>query len=691
MTPNREIDREIKRETNRGTRNSFLRRAATGLAALAAIGGLYGFARLPELSGTERSALARRFAFASTELALPPSAGEQRIVRPVHPSLAGLASWISSVGAAVALADLDADGLPNDLCSVDPRVDRTIVAPAPLTGARYEPFFLDAGTLPYDAEMTAPMGCLPGDFNEDGRRDLLVYYWGRTPIIFLRRAPGEAPEVASPLSRDSFAAVEAVSPAPGKAPERWYTNALSSADIDGDGHLDLIVGNYFADDSRIIDPRGLGREHMHSSMSRGDNGGRNRLLLYAASSGGASPTVAFADASAALPEFVARGWTLALGAVDMDGDLLPEIYFANDFGPDRLLHNRSTPGHPSFALLEGKKRFTTPASKVLGHDSFKGMGVDFADLNGDGRPDIYVSNIAAEWALEESHFVWLSEGDTSAMKNGVAPYSDASEPLGLSRSDWGWDARFADFDNDGIPEALQATGFVSGETNRWPEMHELAMGNDNLLSNPYNWLNLKPGDDLSGQTRTPFFVRADAGGSGRHAGRYFDLSHEVGNGDTQVARGISIADVDGDGRLDYAIANQWQASRFYRNRAPAPGRFLALDLALPATGESAAPGMGSPAIGARATVTLPDGRRLVAFVDGGTGHSGKRDPGLHFGLGALAADAPLAVEIAWRDRTGRRLDRRFELKPGRVSLVLNSTPGSVAPQVASVNPGTPAS
>ena len=62
------------------------------------------------------------------------------------------------------------------------------VAPAPGTGARYRPFTLDAAPLPYDARTTAPMGCLPGDFDADGRLDLLVYYWGRTPVLFLRRA-----------------------------------------------------------------------------------------------------------------------------------------------------------------------------------------------------------------------------------------------------------------------------------------------------------------------------------------------------------------------------------------------------------------------------------------------------------------------------------------------------------------------
>jgi hypothetical protein len=670
MTENRGIDP--------GSRPGFLRRAATGLVALAAIGGLYGFARLPELSGAERAALARRFSFTALEIPLPPGAGPLHVVRKVHPSLEGLASWVSSVGAAVALADLDADGLPNDLCTVDPRVDRTIVEPVPESGARYAPFFLDPLTLPYDASTMAPMGCLPGDFNEDGRRDLLVYYWGRPPIVFLRlpfppRVVEAGVAKVPPIGRDSFVAVEAVPPS--ERQERWYTNALSSADVDGDGHLDLIVGNYFEDGSRIIDPRAGGREHMHQSMSRADNGGRNRLLLFVGATGGTSPTVAYSDASDAIPDFVARGWTLALGAVDLDGDLLPEIYFANDFGPDRLLYNLSTPGRPRFALLEGRKGLTTPSSKVLGRDSFKGMGVDFADLNGDGLPDIYVSNIAAEFALEESHFVWLSKGTAAEardqMKRGIAPYVDASEPLGLSRSSWGWDARFADFDNDGVPEALQATGFLHGTTNRWPEMHETAMGNDEILANPYNWLHLHPGDDLSGHYPTPFFVRAD---SGRHSGRYFDLSREVGNGDVQVSRGIAIADVDGDGRLDYAVANQWQPSRFYRNRATAPGRFLELDLELPAAGDSRSAGSGSPAIGARATVELPDGRRLVAQVDGGTGHSGKRDPELHFGLGALAANARLSVELAWRNRAGRLANRRLLLSPGRHRIVLDFIP-----------------
>src|SRR6201999_996782 len=107
-------------------------------------------------------------------------------------------------------------------------------------------------------------------------------------------------------------------------------------------------------------------EQMQDSMTRAFNGGRKHLLLWAGGRAGSNPAASFKEADAGLSHEAATAWTLAVGAADLDGDMLPEIYFANDFGPDRLLYNRSTPGHLSFALLEGRKTFTTPSSKVLG-------------------------------------------------------------------------------------------------------------------------------------------------------------------------------------------------------------------------------------------------------------------------------------------------------------------------------------
>ena len=112
------------------------------------------------------------------------------------------------------------------------------------------------------------------------------------------------------------------------------------------------------------------------------------------------------------------------------------------------------------------------------------------------------------------------------------------------------------------------------------------------------------------------------------------------------SRAIATADVDGDGKLDFALANQWEPSFFFRNTAPNPGAFLGLNLRLPVDRNTPEASIvqpdrprldrtrpSRPAIGATAKVHLPDGRIPGRRSGRRTGHSGKRSPELHFGLG----------------------------------------------------------
>ena len=143
---------------------------------LGMVSGLYALSQYPSVSASERAALASRFRFTRTPLPGAGGPAPARTGRAVHPQLKHMAGWMSSMGASVALADLDGDGLPNDVCHIDTRGDRVIVAPAPGTAARYAPLVLDPAPLPYRSAATTPLVYLPADLNEDDHTNLLVTY-----------------------------------------------------------------------------------------------------------------------------------------------------------------------------------------------------------------------------------------------------------------------------------------------------------------------------------------------------------------------------------------------------------------------------------------------------------------------------------------------------------------------------------
>src|SRR5690348_2578975 len=106
----------------------------SALVALLLVAICYPLAKLPTLSSREMATLSARFRFKRIPLPEVADHPPYKLVRNVHPSLQRISAWISSTGAAATLADMDGDGLPNDLCYVDPRTDLVTVAPVPGTG-----------------------------------------------------------------------------------------------------------------------------------------------------------------------------------------------------------------------------------------------------------------------------------------------------------------------------------------------------------------------------------------------------------------------------------------------------------------------------------------------------------------------------------------------------------------------------
>ena len=635
-----------------------LRRLIPMLLVLTLIGGLYVLARRPHVSAAERAGLAGRFGFTELPIALPTGLPEHD-VRQVNPKYEHIRSWVSSVGAAVSVNDLDGEGVANDLCLVDTRSDSVIVTPAPGgTGHVYPPFVLGLGALP-TSPTVAPMGCTPGDFNEDGRMDLLVYFWGRTPVLYLHR------EGDTTLSEASFMPTELI-PQAATADHTyhgplWNTNAVAIADFDGDGHGDIGVFNYFPD-TQVLDPQGLPNVQMNHSMSRARNAGGAHVLRWSATTAGPAATVTYEEQKAIDPAY-ATGWTLGAGSADLDGDLLPELYLANDFGNDRFFHNVSTPGRIRFALADGRRGPFTPKSLVLGHDSFKGMSIDFGDLEGNGRFDMFVSNITQEWGLEESNMVWHNTAASPAearsrLAQGVAPFRNVAASRDLAWVGWGWDAKMADFDNSGRLSIVQTCGFVKGRINRFNWLQELAMSNDLMLQEPQMWPKAVPGDDIAGSNPLAFWVRQDGG-------NYVNLSPELGLDVATPTRGVAVADTDADGAQDFAVARQWGPPAYYRNTHAGTGDFLGLRLYRPAAEGT----LGTPAYGAQVRVTTADGHAQLAQLDGGSGHSGKRSFDVFFGLGDTAGK-PVTAELIWRDLSGATHTQRLQFDAGWHDLML---------------------
>lgn len=606
-------------------------------------------------NGSSDEAVARAAAGVRFERRTLPVPESNQRVRAVAPDLEPIRAWISAVGASVGSMDLRGQGHAGDACTTDPRDDQVRVFPAPgSSGEYFEAFELNPDGLRYDTTM-APIGCVPSDINQDGATDVVVYYWGRSPVVFLnQREPGRG----LPRSQD-FEPHELVTPM-----AVWNSTALNVADVDGDGSLDIMVGNYFPDGARVLDPSAEvdPRMEMQHGMNNAHNAGANRLFLGGpVEEMGAMPE--FTDESDRIPKESADSWTLAMGFQDLTGDSLPELYVANDFGPDQLLVNRSTPGRVRLDAVRDRRSLTERRSTVLGHDSFKGMGVAFSYDAGEDLPRIFVSNITSPWALQESNFAFYPDGEEEDLLRGKVPFRDRSAQTGIAHSGWSWDIKAADFLNEGHEDLLQATGFIKGRRNMWPRLQETAMGNDLILQNPEVWMRAQEGDDISGHEPNRLWRPIEDD--------WVDIGERIGFED-EVSRGFAVADVNGDGLRDFLVANQWEDSYSYVNSSETDNRSFSVRVVA-----EGADGGSTAVIGATVVLRGENGYRREAQIYPANGHSGVADDVAHFGIPDAHRADSFTATVTWRDQGSQRtnvFDIDDMIEPAESSVTLEVRP-----------------
>jgi enediyne biosynthesis protein E4 len=540
----------------------------------------------------------------------------------VDPRITHIAKWLLSVGDAVAVADVDNDGLQDVFLthSLKDARDR---------GALYRnlgDFRLERIAIPaLDTLSRAPEqhGLLSGalflDHDNDGDQDLLVLAgWGRPVLLQNRLAETGRPDFDQVTARSGI-------------DDYMVSVAASALDIDRDGNLDLVIANAMSAMLLAYDPPRLFNifqlpqaeyagdrrmfDFMHRTWHNAANGGPTLIYLRRGAR--------YERADAILPDTMEKRWTIAVGAGDLNNDGWPDLYLANDFGPDQLLINRNgTRFEPIRGSLTGS----------IGDDTYKSMNASLGDLDGNGYLDIYVSNVHERLQAEGS-MLWMNFGGTTPS----AWADEAAARNALNEKRFGWGGAIGDLDRDGRLDIVQANGMVDNSYDPlYPDCPDYWYWNDKIaLTPPEVHGHADRWADLRGRCIFPYELNRVYLNRSDH---FIDVAPQVGWIQKGNSRGIALADMDNDGDLDALVTHQFAPVSVYRNDSK-PKQWIGLVL------EGNAKDCNRDAIGTRVVVRaagLPDQMRELSATNGFSAQSDRR---LLFGIGTVQGD--VEVSIRW--------------------------------------------
>ncbi len=567
--------------------------------------------------------------------------------------------WLSSVGAAVAAGDYNGDGATDLYVTNSGRGESNRLFRNRGDGT-FEDVTDHAGVGCGNPE-GASMHAIWGDVDNDGDLDLYVVKWAEPNTLFENRGDGTFADISSRAGVDAWA----------------YGNAATFLDYDRDGLLDILVGNYFAD--RVTDEStgALVRNNlwkpvttrvMHETFTHADNGGRN--ILYRNLGDGR-----FEDVSEKIG-LTFTGWTLSVGSGDLNNDGWPDLYLANDFGPDEYyLNTGATESTPRFRLVVDPQ-----GHPGIGHDWWKGMNVDMGDVNNDGYLDIYVTNILERrYKTDEGNMLWLSRVDP--LSPGGRGYSNIAQLVGTHDGGWGWGGKFADFNNDGLLDIYTVNGFVTGDAshNYWYAIQEMVTQTKNQTADAADWPVMGK-RDLSGYERGRLFMQVESQDENATTPAFVEMAERAGIGDLYNGRGIAVGDFNLDGWLDMYVANQGAPSCYYVNSSGKPSAkaklhdhtFISLDLVgrpnQPMSVGSRLLASTRDAVGARVTVITNAGKQMRE-VQGGMGFSSQSEHAVHFGFGKNVTVQSLRVQ--WPSGRVQNFDapKAEKMRNSRVRIV----------------------
>jgi len=481
---------------------------------------------------------------------------------------------LETMGPGVALFDYDNDGrldlfIVNGAPLGDPTPKKTIPAK---TGREYwnrlyhqkpDGTFEDVTEKAGLQGVGYGMGIAVGDYDNDGFEDLYVTAYGGNRL-YHNNGDGTFTDVTQKA---------------GVAGGGWSTSS-AWVDLDNDGFLDLIVLRYLDwdfDDVWCGEHKEGFRAYCHPDFFK-----PMAPLVYHNNKDGT-----FTEVSQKLG-LAKPGKSLGIAIADYDRDGHLDLFIANDSMAEFLYHNRGDGTFEEVGLA------SQVAVDIDGR-TYAGMGVDFADYNNDGLPDIVVTNLA-----NQRYALYQNAGD------GSFTYATSSTGLGqMTVSHSGWGVRLFDYDNDGWKDLLIAQG------------HDL-----DTIEKTYPNL----------RYREPMLLARNTGG------RFTDISEQAGSVFRQpwIARGMAVGDLDNDGRLDAVVTTNDGPVHVLHNESGSTNHWLLLKL----VGHRSNRG----GIGAEVAVTSASGSQY-ATVSTASSYLSSSDKLVHFGLGK--ENIAQRIEIRW--------------------------------------------
>jgi hypothetical protein len=563
-------------------------------------------------------------------------------------------------GGGVAAGDLNGDGLPEVMLTSNLHGNRLYLNKGHF---QFKDITDEAGVGGKGYWAT---GVTMADVNGDGLLDIYVCRAGNIPG---KRRANEL-YINQGLDKNGVPTFKEMAAKYGLADEGYSTQA-AFFDYDHDGKLDMfLVNNSFRPVSsfglrnirNIRDPLG-GHKLFH-------NDGNGHFTDVSAKAGIFGSEIAF-------------GLGIVVSDVNRDG--WPDIYVSNDFFERDYLYINNHDG-----------TFTEQLDKEMPYLSYFSMGLDIADINNDGWPDIYTTDMLPEdeyrlrttssfegWdayqAKVHNGFHYQLMRNMLQLNNGNGTFSDIGQMAGVARTDWSWSALIADLDLDGYKDIYITGGMAKDVTS---QDYVAFLGNEQTLKSATSakHVDFKGLTSAMPSTKLRHYAFHNQGNL-----TFTNETTNWGLDAPSFANGATYADLDGDGALDLVVNNVNDTAFVYRNNARSlepTNHYLQVKLE----------GDGPNRYGVGSKVTLESGgQKLYQELEPTRGFQSSVDYVLSFGLGKV--DTVHSVTVEWPDgrvssQIGVAANRRITVKQSESAKATSAPPPPVKQILADVTDQT---